>query len=54
MTVYEFLREFSVSYGLVAMMIVFVTLCLWPFRPGAETYNHAAAHSIFEDAIDGE
>jgi cytochrome c oxidase cbb3-type subunit 4 len=51
---YEFLREFSVSYGLVAMMIVFVALCLWPFRPGARKHNHEAAQSIFEDEAHGE
>ncbi|MXO63716.1 cbb3-type cytochrome oxidase subunit 3 [Qipengyuania oceanensis] len=51
---YDFLREFSVSYGLVAMMIVFVALCLWPFRPGAQKHNHKAAQSIFEDEAHGE
>lgn len=54
MSFYETLRHFADSYGLAAMMIVFVVLCLWPFRPGAKDRNQAAAHSIFKDAGDGE
>jgi len=51
---YETLRHFADSYGLAAMMAVFLVLCLWPFRPGAKARNGAAAQSIFKDADDGE
>ncbi|WP_394271021.1 cbb3-type cytochrome oxidase subunit 3 [Qipengyuania sp.] len=54
MSLYETLRHFADSYGLIAMMAVFLVLCLWPFRPGAKRHNRAAAHSIFKDDSDGE
>ena len=54
MSLYEQLRHFADSYGLVVMMTLFLLLCLWPFRPGARSRNRAAATSIFKDAGDGE
>lgn len=54
MSDYETLRHFADSYGLLAMFIVFVVLCAWPFRPGAKTRNREAAHSILKDHDDGE
>ena len=54
MTIYENLRHFADSYGLVAMVVVFVGLCLWPFRPGSRQHNHRAANSIFEGHDNGE
>jgi hypothetical protein len=29
------MRSFVDSWGLAAMSVVFLVLCLWPFRPGA-------------------
>ncbi len=46
---YEFLRHMADSWGLVAMTLVFLTLALWPFRPGARGQNDRAATMIFED-----
>ena len=54
MSVYETLRHFADSYALVVMVAVFLTLCAWPFRPGAKRHNRAAAHLIFKDENDGE
>ncbi|MFN3621224.1 cbb3-type cytochrome oxidase subunit 3, partial [Sphingorhabdus sp.] len=54
MSLYEQLRHFADSYALVAIFVVFLGLCAWPFRPGARTHNHNAAHSIFKDQDDGE
>lgn len=54
MTEYSFLRELADSYGLIAMFIVFLILCAWPFRPGAQRDNNKAAQSIFEDNGDDE
>ncbi len=54
MSVYETLRHFADSWALVAMIVVFLTLCAWPFRPGARKMNNRAATSIFEDEVDGE
>jgi cytochrome c oxidase cbb3-type subunit IV len=51
---YETLRHFADSYGLAAMMVLFLVLCAWPFRPGARSRNETAANSIFKDADDGE
>lgn len=51
---YETLRHFADSYGLIAMVVVFLGLCLWPFRPGAKRHANDAANSIFEGHDDGE
>lgn len=51
---YELLRGLADSWGLAAMTVVFVVLCLWPFRPGARDEADKAANSIFEDDNDGE
>ena len=46
---YDALRHFADSWGLLAMLIVFVGLAAWPFRPGARDANEAAAKMIFAD-----
>ncbi len=51
---YDMLRHLADSWGLLAMAVVFLVLCLWPFRPGARTLNNEAATSIFKDENDGE
>ena len=51
---YDILRGLADSWGLAAMTVVFVLLCLWPFRPGARADADKAANSIFEDDNDGE
>ena len=32
---YDMLRHLADSWGLLAMALIFLALCLWPFRPGA-------------------
>ena len=44
---YDLLRHLADSWGLVAMGVVFLALCAWPFRPGARETNDAAAQMIF-------
>jgi cytochrome c oxidase cbb3-type subunit 4 len=51
---YNLLRGLADSWGLAAMAVVFLVLCLWPFRPGARNEATDAANSIFEDENDGE
>jgi cytochrome c oxidase cbb3-type subunit 4 len=51
---YDSLRHFADSHWLAVMVILFLVLCLWPFRPGSKDRNSAAAHSIFKDTGDGE
>ncbi|WP_298191807.1 cbb3-type cytochrome c oxidase subunit 3 [Novosphingobium sp.] len=46
---YDLLRHLADSYGLAIMALVFVGLCLWPFRPGGRAASRDAALSIFED-----
>jgi cytochrome c oxidase cbb3-type subunit 4 len=50
---YDTLRHLADSWGLVAMSVVFLALCLWPFRPGARASNEAAANMIFGDEDNG-
>lgn len=52
MSLYEQLRHFADSYGLLAMLLIYLVLCLWHFRPGGKQRTDAAAHSIFEDEAD--
>ncbi|MBT2132824.1 cbb3-type cytochrome c oxidase subunit 3 [Croceibacterium sp. LX-88] len=48
------LRHLADSWGLLVMLLVFLTLALWPFRPGARRRNSDAANLIFKDDHDGE
>lgn len=52
-SMYDTLRILADSWGLAAMALVFLVLCLWPFRPGARGEADKAANSIFEDDNDG-
>lgn len=53
-SVYDALRHFADSWGLLSMFVVFAVLCIWPFRPGARDANDAAATMIFEGDDNGE
>ncbi|MEY4056062.1 MAG: hypothetical protein RL519_1397 [Pseudomonadota bacterium] len=50
---YDMLRHFADSWGLLAMLVTFLVLVLWPFRPGARSANEAAKTMIFKDDEDG-
>lgn len=51
---YETLRHFADSWGLAAMVVTFLALSAWPFRPGARQDNHAAKNMIFKGDDNGE
>lgn len=46
---YDALRHLADSWGLLAMCLLFAAFALWPFRPGQQGRNQAAATMIFED-----
>ena len=46
---YEVIRQFADSYALGAMVIVYLVLVLWAFRPGSRRHNHSAANMIFAE-----
>ncbi|MED5547676.1 cbb3-type cytochrome c oxidase subunit 3 [Novosphingobium profundi] len=50
---YETLRHIADSWGLLAMVLVFLVLVAWPFRPGHRAKNEEAATMIFKDENDG-
>lgn len=54
MSDYETLRQFADTVGLAAMVLVFVSLCAWPFLPGRKATNERMAQSIFKGEDDGE
>lgn len=54
MSVYEQLRHFADSHALVAMIALYLALCLWPWRPAAKGHVEAARHAIFKDDEDGQ
>ncbi|MEL6451981.1 MAG: cbb3-type cytochrome c oxidase subunit 3 [Pseudomonadota bacterium] len=43
MDTYSFLRELADSWVLLAMVIFYITACLWAFRPSARRANEEAA-----------
>lgn len=51
---YDMLRHLADSWGLLVMVLVFLCLAAWPFRPGARDRNAAAARIIFESDDNGE
>lgn len=53
MSQYDTLRHLADSWGLVVMTVVFLGLCAWPFRPGAQSANRSAATMIFEEDDNG-
>ena len=46
---YNDLRHFADSYGLAAMLIVYLILVAWAFRPSMRRRNDEAAHMIFAE-----
>lgn len=50
---YDMLRHMADSWGLLVMLVCFLVLVLWPFRPGTRERNHEAATMIFKDENDG-
>jgi cytochrome c oxidase cbb3-type subunit 4 len=52
---YDTLRHLADSWGLAAMLVAFLGLAAWPFRPGAKKANEDAANLIFaEDSHGGD
>lgn len=49
---YDALRHLADSWGLLAMLAVFLVLVAWPFRPGQHSRNERAAKMIFKDESD--
>ncbi len=49
METYTFLRAFADSWMVLALMMFFVGMVLWVFRPAARTTQDDAAHSIFRN-----
>lgn len=46
---YNDLRHLADSYGLAVMLIAYLVLVGWAFRPGSHRHNQAAATMIFSD-----
>lgn len=52
---YETMRHFADSWGLAAMVVIYLGVMLWPFRPGLKDRNETAANMIFaEDNLGGD
>jgi len=43
MDTYSFLRELADSWVLLAMVLFYISACLWVFRPSARAANEEAA-----------
>ncbi|WP_147111156.1 cbb3-type cytochrome c oxidase subunit 3 [Tateyamaria sp. syn59] len=51
-TTYAILREFAGSWALIAMMLFYISACLYAVRPSARKANEDAAHIPFRNDID--
>ncbi|MBA3908430.1 MAG: CcoQ/FixQ family Cbb3-type cytochrome c oxidase assembly chaperone [Rhodobacter sp.] len=49
METYSFLRNLADSWFLLAMMLGFLGLCVWAFRPGSRKTHDELANSIFRN-----
>ncbi len=49
METYGFLRTLADSWGMLVMLLFFVGVVLWVFRPGSRRKADEAASSIFEN-----
>lgn len=52
MSLYTALRHFADSYALAVICLLYLTLCLWHFRPAAKVHVSNAKLSIFKDDCD--
>lgn len=50
---YEWLRHFADSWGLLAMVIVYLACVAWVFLPRNRQRNRDAANIIFRDSDHG-
>jgi cytochrome c oxidase cbb3-type subunit 4 len=50
---YDVLRHFADSWGLAAMVVLFIAFAGWAFRPGSRDVNSKVANMIFEDDDNG-
>lgn len=50
---YDMLRHFADSWGLAAMVVMFLGFCGWAFRPGSRDINADVANIIFKDDDNG-
>jgi cytochrome c oxidase cbb3-type subunit 4 len=48
METYSLLRHFADSWMLLVLVVFFIAVVLWVFRPGARNAQSAAAMSIFQ------
>jgi len=46
---YHSMRAFADSWGLVYMMVVFLAVIIWVFRPGARKASDEAAQIPFKE-----
>ena len=49
METYTFLREFADSWMLLAMVLFFLGVVFWVFRPGSRTVHDDQAHIPFRN-----
>ena len=49
MSLYEILRHFADSYGLVVIFGLYLLLCGWHFLPRSRDGVEQAKHSIFKE-----
>ena len=49
MSAYDTLRHFADSYGLAAMMALYLILCAWVFLPRSRRGNERARNMILDE-----
>ena len=46
---YQTMRTFADSWGLLYLVLVFIVVVLWAFRPGSKSANTDAANIPFKE-----
>ena len=54
MDTYSILRQFADSWGLLAMLLIFVGIVIYAFRPGSKKVHDDSAQIPFRNERPGE
>lgn len=51
MDTYSLLRAFADSWALLCLMVIFLVVVVWAWRPGSRRVHDDIAHSIFRHDV---
>lgn len=54
MQIYDQMRQFADSWGLLYMVIIFIGVCLYVFRPGSKQYYEKQSQIPLDGEVNDE